>query len=1166
LSSMADPVGDDATIATAGVEGDQSLANSVVVRRHVRILSWCIVCALIIGVVLGFGVCIWFCTCVKDTVESTALVVYENPGYAMTWSVGGSQAAISLWSWFRRFVMPHFYKLVFCLHEFVCARVDGASSLWFRAWELYQWVFLARCAVLLGISELTVLKGIEVLPPFEVKHSVQFVESAVECFKAHNTRTIAARNLATVAPHGLGAFWSIDGVGANVKLRLIGFGLVGDGVVTTMRHVVDGNGGVVHCLKLGFRVGFSLAHLQVRDSAALVPLPKAMCESLVSGRSSHWFAHPPTRKGESGCRPCDDHCQLRFPNVNSLLGVKAKRQVYLQGKASFTPITAFEYHYDDDEGCYLLYKQVGVVYGSQPSPGLLGLSITSKPGMSGSPLFDPVNHGIVGFVIGCTEDDSGDVLSLGVCIRQVMVYWTLVEAMKNKSCFSWPVGRPTIDSHTYGSPMEEQYWLIDSYEREFDDGDFEAGDWETLEEKRKREHRERDEAVIVQYGEAHIDYTSRNGVVVMHANSSSQTDEPSDTCGVCVPDPCDVPVPDMKTFRKGLQRLKQHAAAPPIPRTVQSAQPESRGSKQLLDTGRLQGFSSVDPLASGILPEFCYLCGNTNNGGFCARCVRLLNTQYTRWEENPSVPCDLMPLSPFEQSLVNTLELQDPVAFCKDAAGNDFLFTVGKSKVEKRYNPCNMPEPDPEILKAIGVTEKFYPPVTDESGVLSSMIANVEKRKVGNFGESQHHWELLLLPTASDYVRFPVDVPALPGPGHLLARVKSEVFKLAQAMKMDRAAGWSGLLTNCGLKGDLMAKYGEEVVDTAARRICRFLTHHEFSTKLTPFDLVRYGFRGAVVPDIKREHHPARKVIGQDGKRLEHPRWRSILVQDTCDHLVHTYFEESFNKALVANYQEGNVSSVLSYGSLIGLGTHAAGLERIHEILKAVASDHECIVTSDVSGMDWCLGTGDVMAAAAVRAQHTLRGGSYSAERFTYASYAASLSEAKALYLIGKTFYAANEPSVCQTGSPSTSEIDTFARNADARVRSMGCTPLSYGDDSARADWLPGGVIPYPNYISALDERDISRPLDYLGGDTLNICSRDFNAMCTDQFQLTSWRRGVTKLTSMTSPAEFALSAGGLLVECRYTPEAIDAIKLVAAMKGFPDPVPASNFNVDDYL
>ena len=76
-------------------------------------------------------------------------------------------------------------------------------------------------------------------------------------------------------------------------------------------------------------------------------------------------------------------------------------------------------------------------------------------------------------------------------------------------------------------------------------------------------------------------------------------------------------------------------------------------------------------------------------------------------------------------------------------------------------------------------------------------------------------------------------------------------------------------------------------------------------------DLYLSGLRGLVSPAIKDELHEPKKVFqkiaGTDsldfGKRMKNPRWRSILVQGTVDHIVGTALSKTFSLAHIDPYQ-----------------------------------------------------------------------------------------------------------------------------------------------------------------------------------------------------------------------------------------------------------------------
>lgn len=1074
---------------------------------------------------------------VHTKVIEAASSAYENPSVVAGWAVGALQFLRSAWSYWVRVVFPVLSSFGYRQYTRLLRLVSGCGHLLKRLSFFYDWFFLAAWAGQYGYSKAVVYKG-----PFAAPHWINFDPlkftdtSSLDwsAFVGHSTGTINLRRLATSVPKRLVALWAMEGT----TMRLIGMAYVGDEVLMCPAHVVTGNGGVVHYLKLGITVVVSCALPRARTGMKVVPLPKAMCTALVKGTTAAWLASPPPRSDKS-FRPGDDHCLLRFPNVNSLLGVKVTRSTYASGKGSFVPIKVFEYEFDEVSESYVLYEQLGRIYDKQPCKGALAGSYTSVPGMSGSILFDPLTEALVGMNIGTTVIGAGTPeetgVSVSICIRQIYVYWTQVEPCLNAATFSWPRSRPTMDQHSDGSSTAEGYWEIDEYEMRADElghgTDFEAGDWETADERANREHRERDAADVVRGGQLHLDYSIVNGAVVLH-------------CG---------------------ELPEEHFFA---------------------DTGRLSGFGE-----SFCGPGACICCGVACGLAFCLGCSAMLNLQHTRWSCAPVVPEGFLGLSPLEMQLMATLKTCVPEPFAADAAGVPFLFAIGQSTYVRRYNNTSALElPPADLLNQLGVAETYHIPDRSEKGILSSLYSNVEKRKVGNFGESANHWCSLLEPTADRELHFPVELPHLGQ--DLWKSVRQAVFQFSQDMKLDKSAGWSGALLGCPQKVDLITKHQDDVLDMATSRIVRFLRWPTFAAELGPLDLVRFGFRGVVLPEIKGELHPDRKVLDKDGKRLAHPRWRSILMQDTADHLVHMFFEHGFNRGLIENFQTGALDSVIAYGSLVGMATNAEGIERMQEVLTRLAGPH-LLRTSDVSGMDWCLGASDVLAAAAVRAQRILHSNHPHRQRLALGSYAASLAESRSVYLVGGTLYAGNEGGVCQTGAFSTSEIDGFARVADARLSDMCCEVLAYGDDSARSqlrrpeyyyEYFPGSpmepvlailgpatgpqseALPMPGYVSALDERELVEGIDWLGGDPANICSRDFSTSHPKEFTLTSWPRCITRLAGIKSEAKFAESAGGLLVECRYTQPALERIAHIASYRGFSPPTPNSTFNIDGYV
>ena len=85
-------------------------------------------------------------------------------------------------------------------------------------------------------------------------------------------------------------------------------------------------------------------------------------------------------------------------------------------------------------------------------------------------------------------------------------------------------------------------------------------------------------------------------------------------------------------------------------------------------------------------------------------------------------------------------------------------------------------------------------------------------------------------------------------------------------------------------------------------------------------------------PSIKDEITDYRKcfvmrdgklVLSHDGQKiaLAHPRWRSILIQATVDHIVQWVLYKPHSKAEVVIEQDGSIADAVSLGSPVGVST-----------------------------------------------------------------------------------------------------------------------------------------------------------------------------------------------------------------------------------------------------
>jgi hypothetical protein len=390
-------------------------------------------------------------------------------------------------------------------------------------------------------------------------------------------------------------------------------------------------------------------------------------------------------------------------------------------------------------------------------------------------------------------------------------------------------------------------------------------------------------------------------------------------------------------------------------------------------------------------------------------------------------------------------------------------------------------------------------------------------------------------------------------------------------MDRNKHAGWAGICKGTLSKGDLLDAYGHDILEMSVQRVLRFYAFGFLVPHLTPLDLVRYGFRGLVVPEIKRELHHTRKVyrIDEEGNkvRLAHPRWRSILMQDTADYVVHKYFEGPCNKSVAAVLGDPNrVHAQATFGCMVGMSTTDQGVRSIEALLAHLEQvpGAKSWASSDVSGMDWSLSSAHVLAAPLVRRslleklswflEETMPDDPMAGDRvraYELAGWFSSSSEAKSVYLVGSQLICATDSGICQSGCVSTSQVDTYARNAEKLAADPRCIPLSYGDDQLCLK-REGYSRPARSWLkTGLDEREQD---EHKLGEPLPFCSRLF--LRNGKFHLTSWNRSAIRLACETNREKFFERACGVMVECRSTPMVAETLAAIAAYRDWTFDVP----------
>ena len=174
-------------------------------------------------------------------------------------------------------------------------------------------------------------------------------------------------------------------------------------------------------------------------------------------------------------------------------------------------------------------------------------------------------------------------------------------------------------------------------------------------------------------------------------------------------------------------------------------------------------------------------------------------------------------------------------------------------------------------------------PPKDHAAVRDSFIANVSRRPGDPFvGKTRE------LATIDTVHRFSNPAPDVLDDEDALCWIDWVINQL----DLDKSAGYDGSVMGCQTKAEFVRAYHKQLRAAALNRIKRLAFIGVDAGRMTPRDLFLAGLRCLVAPAIKDELHEPRKVFKKlpNGEfdytqRLEHPRWRSILVQGTIDHI-----------------------------------------------------------------------------------------------------------------------------------------------------------------------------------------------------------------------------------------------------------------------------------------
>lgn len=330
-------------------------------------------------------------------------------------------------------------------------------------------------------------------------------------------------------------------------------------------------------------------------------------------------------------------------------------------------------------------------------------------------------------------------------------------------------------------------------------------------------------------------------------------------------------------------------------------------------------------------------------------------------------------------------------------------------------------------------------------------------------------------------------------------------------------------------KGNFLTADIISIVEAVKRRLKRLQLVGKDIGLFKGIELVQYGMRGVVFPAIKNEWHPEKKifktddsgvaVLDEEGKRvrLDHPRWRSILMQSTLEYAVQYALFKAKVNAQVEVLQNGDVDAAIGQSTMVGASTSTEGLERMRQIFDRLFELGGGVVrTSDVTGLDWSVG-----ALGGSHGFITILSARNPSDGFVSAVTACSWASYNSVYQCGRNLYAQTR---FQTGMLCTSQEGGAARAINSILRwgvietPYGlipvCACISYSDDQVLAWKGPRGFLLDSKYRSPLDERDIleSKPedkIDFLGRDFVLV---EKEGKKTLEYHLKRWQNSIASL------------------------------------------------------
>ena len=252
-----------------------------------------------------------------------------------------------------------------------------------------------------------------------------------------------------------------------------------------------------------------------------------------------------------------------------------------------------------------------------------------------------------------------------------------------------------------------------------------------------------------------------------------------------------------------------------------------------------------------------------------------------------------VPLTAFERDMQvfksKPGNLSEAVCFAKDKAGDTFLVEAGTcskprfNQKKKKDSELSEPQKLKDACAKVDIELNALLPDRSTEGQISSLKANVAKRLKDPFKGTRAE-----LAATEPFCSLEVDPVDLSDE----AAVRKAILCGFADLRMDKSAGSDGHLNGAVTKGELLMAHRGDVEEAALRRIKRLVLLGDAVSLFTGTELVELGVRSPVFPSIKDELTELRKCfefvegriyLTPDGRRvqLQHPRWRSILVQST---------------------------------------------------------------------------------------------------------------------------------------------------------------------------------------------------------------------------------------------------------------------------------------------